>query len=285
MFDTSKYTIEEFMNCTFFLGASSKFDKDLETVKRILSKDPESITAAERFQLIMIYQTSYHDSGKIEGIMSFDSSCHGCPFCNDARRAAANDPTIICRYCYDHKQEETRVNVINRHQLNMLIMSTVEFTEEELSLVPVSVLNRVNSSGDCPNEIYAVNMLRLSGLHLSVNFAMWAKNAKPVQAACERIGKPDNMTLIYSSMRINHVCAIPKWFDHVFVVAADKESVKRFLALPNAGECNGKKCRECGYKCYTKAWKTGTVIIEYLRGVNPSVRKAIVAACKAREEK
>ena len=86
------------------------------------------------------------------------------------------------------------------------------------------------------------------------------------------------------SMRINHVCAIPKWFDDVFVVAADKESVKRFLSLPNAGECNGKKCKECGFKCYTKAWEKGTVIVKYLRGVNPSVRKAIVAACKAREE-
>ena len=279
MFDKSKYTAYEFMGCTFYLGASKKFDKDLQVVENILTK-PEPLTHADRLMLIMIYQTSFHDSGKIEGIMSADSSCHGCEFCRNARKAAETDPTLICKYCYDEKQENDRVHTLNRHQLNMLIMSSVLFTEEELSLVPVSVINRINSSGDVPSRIYALNITTMIALHKNVKFSWWAKNARPVIEAMEELGKPDNLILIYSGIVINRIPKLPKYFDYGFIVAVDKASVKRLLALPNTGECNGKKCKECGFKCYTGAWKDGTIIVEYLRGINKETRNDIIAALK-----
>ena len=263
-----EYTIVNFMGCEFVLGKSAKFDNDFITVKSILEK--ENITAVDRIILINIYSVSYHDTGKIEGTCSFDSSCNGCDFCKKMRKAAENNVKHICKHCYDAKQESYRANVKNRHMLNMLIMSNVRFTEKELSKLNVAAINRVNSSGDTPNKTYALNMITIAAINDTVKFGYWAKNASPIIAACDEIGKPDNLSLVYSSPIINEACKLPKYFDYVFVVASDENHVNEFLAN-GACECNGKDCKDCGYKCYTKAWKNGSVIIELLRATNKKI--------------
>ena len=183
------------------------------------------------------------------------------------REEAKNNENHICNYCYDHAQEHSfkGANVLNRHTLNMIIFSEIEFTREELKLVNVSYINRGNSSGDTPNEIYAKNILNLAYIHESMNFALWAKNTVPVIKACDEIGKPKNITLIQSSPIIGVEAKLAKYFDVVFTVYATKEDVEE--AVKNGAiECNGKKCKACEYKCYLRAWKHGQNIAEYLRG-------------------
>ena len=55
------------------------------------------------------------------------------------------------------------------------------------------------------------------------------------------------------------------YFNFVFVVYLTKESIENALKDKKCGECNGKKCRECGYKCYLNGWKYGQDIAELLR--------------------
>lgn len=66
-----------------------KFAADLARVNAILTpdRDPETLTAIERLELLHIYQASYHDGGKIEGCTSCDASAHGCEFCAKMRAA------------------------------------------------------------------------------------------------------------------------------------------------------------------------------------------------------
>lgn len=258
------------------MNASRKFENDFAIVKAILEKPV--INAADRMVLLSIYKAAYHESGKIEGITSYDSSATNCDFCAGMRKAAESNPAHICRYCYDYAQEHSfkGANVINRHSLNMLIMSSVEFTREELATINASYINRVNSSGDTPNVIYAKNMLNIAYSHPACKFGYWAKNTAAVIAACDEIGKPENVTLVQSSPIIGKPAKLAKYFDIVFTVYATKEGVEKAIA-EGAKECNGKKCKECGYKCYLNGWNAGDNIAEYLR-VDAKTREAMTKA-------
>lgn len=246
---------------------TANFEKDVEKVRAILEKSNDELTALDRFALLQIYRPSFHKSGKIENAMSFDSTATNCDFCKLMREAAKENKLHICGYCYDYSQEHgfKGANVINRHTLNMIIMSEVEFTVDELRVLNVAYINRVNSSGDVPNVTYAKNMLKLCFAFPSVRFGFWAKNTAAVVAACDELGKPSNVKLIQSSPIIGKAVKLAPYFDVVFVVYLTKEATEKAIAA-GAKECNGKKCKACGFKCYLEnGWQPGDVVAEYLR--------------------
>ena len=245
--------------------AIGKFEKDLDTVCGMFAKGVENLTAFDRARLLQIYKVAYHESGKIELIYSLDSSATNCDFCIKMRKAAETNPDLICGFCYDFKQEQYRKEVLNRHSLNLLIMSKIEFTVEELATLPGIGLARVNSSGDAENVIYAKNMLRyaISRGNLA-KVAVWSKNVLAYIKAIDEIGKPENVILIQSSPFINKPVTRAKYFDYVFTVYSDADAVRAAIEA-GACECNGKKCKDCGFKCYLGAWEPGANIAEFLR--------------------
>lgn len=249
-----------------------KFERESRIVNEILAK--EEITFADRIQLLAIYQTPFHETGKIAGLQSCDSSAHGCSFCEKmiaaAEKGRKDGKRIICGSCYDIKQENYRTGVKNRHGLNLLIMSSVLFTEEELATLAIyTPFARFNSSGDIENVIHARNYLRIAKSHKNTHFTFWFKNLAAVNKAVQLEGKPENVLFIYSDPIINGSVK-PEvffkafaWIDYIFVVA-EKELVNSFLEA-GYNECNGKKCMECGYACYAGSWKKHTCIVEKLR--------------------
>lgn len=262
----------QFKGVEFITGKSKKFDRDLEKVVKILSKGTPSAT--DRMELIHIYQTAYHESGKIEGITSCDSSCNGCEFCQKMLAAAKEDRRIICGKCYDEAQERYKIHSRNRHGLNMVIMSSVEFTEEELGHIYLTEFSRINSSGDTPNKTYARNMLLLAKVNPKAKVGYWAKNTAPISAACDEVGKPSNVKLTQSSAFIGRPAKLAPHFDYTFTVYPDKKTCE--AAIRNgASACNGKKCRACGFRCYTGEHE-GTDIAEVLRGVSKEERQLII---------
>jgi len=262
-----------YRNIEFLTGKSRKFDADLYRVIEILDKG--ILTAVDRAELIRIYQSSYHDDGKIEGITSCDSSCNGCGFCQNMLEAASKDITIICGFCYDEAQERYKIHARNRHSLNLLIMMTVEFTEEELKRIPMTDLGRVNSSGETPNVTYARNMIKVVYANPYTDFGYWAKNTSPVIQAIDELGKPDNLKLIQSSIHIGKPAKLAKHFDYTFTVYPDEATTE--AAIRNGSSpCNGMKCKSCGFKCY-KGTHTGTDIAELLR-TSKAKRKVILEA-------
>lgn len=263
----------------------SKFECELSIVRSILSKPAAEITAAERATLLRIYQAPFHDTGKIEGASSCDSSCHGCAFCGLMREAAKNNPLHICGYCYDAAQEARWANVKNRHGLNLEIISALDFTVDELRAVPVTAILRENSSGDISGDIMARNYVRMAYAHEYAAVALWAKNVSPVERAFDALGKPANMVFVQSSVLIGIPARRSRYADYVFTVYPDEESLQEALQA-GAMECNGQKCKECGWKCYLRAWPAGANIAELLR-IPESKRAAIVKAYreyKARTE-
>lgn len=227
-------------------------------------KDPYSVTHSEALLALSCYHCAIHDKGKIENIMSLDSACGGCTFCHNMRAAAENNPDIICGRCYDAAQEKYRIGMYWRHAMNLLIMSTILFSVDELTFLPAAELIRINSSGDIENVTHARNMIRYAKAHPAARVALWAKNIAAVKKAFDIEGKPQNMIFVFSSYFINKPIKRPEYADYVFTVYNDKNAVNAALAS-GAMECNGKKCKDCGYKCYRALWPIGANIAELLR--------------------
>lgn len=82
--------------------------------------------------------------------------------------------------------------------------------------------------------------------------------------AIEKYGKPENAVMIQSSPFVDKAVKLARYFDYTFTVYSDKEKIENALAN-GACECNGKKCADCGYKCYMKAWEENANIAEFLR--------------------
>lgn len=245
----------------FVYNLPKSFVADYAIVKDIFAR--EEFTVADRKKLLAVYSVADHTSGKIEGICSCDSSAHGCEFCQKMRKAAEKDSSIICGYCYDYTQEERWWNTLLRHAMNLEIMATVEFTQEELKALPITELFRVNSSGDTENVIHAKNMIRIIYDNPESACGYWTKNIPAVDRAIDEIGKPANMIYIQSSIRINKPDKMSKYADYLFTVY----SPDRIAAAMQSGacECNGKKCMACGFKCYKGLWPRGAEIAEKLR--------------------
>lgn len=248
-------------------GKAGKLEKDLIIVKEVFDKGIENISHADRIKLLTVYNVAYHESGKIEGIFSLDSSASNCSFCRQLREYAAKHPekNIVCSKCYDIAQESYKINALARHTLNLMIMETVEFEIDELRMLSAYGLVRVNSSGDASNYTYAANMIKFAIAHADCRVAIWSKNTAVYVKACDTYGKPDNVVLIQSSMYIGKPCKLAKYFDYSFTVYVDTDAVENALAN-GACECNGKKCKACGYKCYYKAFGEKADIAELLRG-------------------
>ena len=241
-----------------------KFERDLLTVNRILSAD--TITAADRMQLLKILNIAFHEGGKIEGIYSIDSTATNCSYCKAMRAAAKNIIKHICNYCYDYAQEHSfkGKNVLNRHTLNMIILSAVEFTDQELATLNIIGLCRFNSSGDIQSNTMALNYFRIAANNPYCKFALWAKNVAAVKYALSVCGKPENLTLIFSNPIINGRPILPGGYDYTFSVYTPGK-IESILSTGDYMECNGKKCKECGYKCYMRLWPAGANIAEKLR--------------------
>lgn len=269
------------------MANNNKYLKDLAIVTSILEK--KKLSNDDKMQLLAVYNPSVHTSGKIEGITSLDGSAIHCEFCQMMKDAAAKDPTMICGDCYITELDKLYKNMTERHWLNQLIMSETLYTTKELENVYIPTkFVRVHADGDFRNTTEAVNMLRLAKAHKANKVTIWFKNMSAMREAINSEGKPRNVTIIYSACRLNEnpldIIKENPWIDYTFTVYADKESTTAAIES-GSNECNGKKCKDCGFKCYSAAWPKHTNIAEYLRGVNKETRKAKLAAIEARQAK
>ena len=258
---------------------------DLEKRAADLLQKGDSMTAADRRALLALVNVAYHDSGKIEGCYSVDGSA-SCDFCQKMISAAADNVLIICGACYA-AADAWKEAAWRRHCLNARILSTMLFTAEELTLLDVPNIPwtrvRFNEDGDTVNETHARNLLRIAATRPAANFGYWYKNAPAVEAGLHaegihcRADLPKNVRFIHSSLLIGFQ-ARACWFDDAtFTVYPDAETTAEAIAA-GAHECNGKRCRACGYFCYLqRRQETAVNIAEVLR-CNAARRAVILAA-------
>ena len=77
---------------------------------------------------------------------------------------------------------------------------------------------------------------------------IWTKNIWIVDAVLCNIDKPENLSIVLSSVKLNEEAEnVPSYVDHVFTVY-DKNHIKENHVAVNCGE---KTCLECKL-CYNK---------------------------------
>ena len=100
-------------------------------------------------------------------------------------------------------------------------------------------------------------MVKYALAHPAASVALWSKNVPAVLAAFRKYGKPSNMIFIVSSVHINSAAKLPEYADYTFTVYTG-DAIEGAMAA-GACECNGKKCRECGY-----VWQRGNSCLRIL---------------------
>jgi len=227
------------------------------------------LSADGRLALLALVNVAYHSSGKIEGCHSIDS-CASCEFCRRMIDSAEGNTLVICGACYADADQYKEFSW-RQHSLNARILSSVLFTVDELQTLVIGNLCRFNEDGDTVNDIMARNYLRIAASHPDTSFGYWYKNAPAVEAGLHAEGiwtrdaLPENVRFIHSSILIGFA-ARALWFDDaVFTVYPDAETTAAAVAA-GAHECNGRRCRECGYTCYLHIRRAEALhIAEYLR--------------------
>lgn len=251
----------------------------------IIAKGAE-MTQADRLRLLQLINIKLHEEGsKIADIFSIDSTA-ACEFCTAMRRSAEDNILMICRYCYAAADSWKEASW-RRHQLNALILSTVLFTVEELATLPIGALCRFNEDGDTVNETMARNYIRIAIAHPGTRFGYWYKNAPAVEAGLRAEGittrdaLPENIRFIHSSMLIGFESR-PLWFDDaIFTVYPDAATTEAAIAA-GGHECNGRKCRNCGFTCYLMQRPAQPLHIAEVLRCSKAARVEILAAYRAR---
>ena len=198
---------------------------------------------------------TYHTSGKIKGLHSLDVSCSNCQFCQ--KKQAEADLTQICTYCYTGSMWPSAKQA---HAITGEILSRLELTSEEAAAVSIPAscaMFRFNSDGELINQTHATNLVRIAATHPETVFSVWTKRPGLLKKPIEEEGHPGNLLIGYSSPDINIDWNIPyfPFIDFVFTVYTPtgiETPIKQ-----GARECNGKKCIDCGFKCYRKQPEIG----------------------------
>lgn len=211
--------------------------------------------------------------GKLLGIPSISTSC----LHNERCIARMKNGEAVCSHCFAmHLMEfrkglreamERNAEVLSSHVLSDDELSgmTFHFTPKMLELNPEEFA-RIESFGDTRNVIQARNYLRIAKVNYFLPFmASWTKNDDHYAEALDIEGRPENLSIGFSSMKLNTVADITKLdprfaqeVDFIFTVFT-KEYVKEHGIIIN---CGGRSCRNCGicYHAHRTRKETGKVL-------------------------
>jgi hypothetical protein len=194
--------------------------------------------------------------GKMKGINSISTSCLDNKYC--LARMKAGDS--VCAHCFAESLLSYRQGlgdncIINGKVLRSVVIP-VEAFKQAKNFEPLlnAQIFRIESFGDVENVTQAINYIHLIRAYPLVFFGVWSKNYKVWVKAFEQEGKPDNMSFVISSVKMNVPEKVKEYADHVFTVY-DLEHAKqeKHINCPLS-------CIHC-QKCYRKDLKDSPVYI------------------------
>ena len=183
-------------------------------------------------------------NSKLNLINSLSTSCCDNVFC--INRIKCNDS--ICSHCYAETQQHTQLALQDRNTINGIILRNIlipsEYWKKYFNKNDLSKFFRIESFGDIQNTLQALNYIELSKAFPRVHFAAWTKNFMLWFAAFDKSVKPENLSFIVSSNKVNtpeikHLKN--KYVNHIFTVF-DKEYIKdNNIDIM----CGGRACMDC----------------------------------------
>lgn len=198
-------------------------------------------------------------TGKMEGIPSISTSCLENPRCI----ARMKNGEAVCAHCF----AEATLNRFKGAGLNAAsnyrLLNSEVLPLEMLPRFRNVAIVRIESFGDVASVTQVINYINIVKVNPRVMFAAWTKNADLWNAAIKEVGKPRNLSLVYSSFKLNKPAEAREYFtsdgannfDHIFTVF-DKETAagygKGFIT------CGARDCATCR-RCYQKRAKDFSV--------------------------
>lgn len=232
----------------------------------------------------MTIEQKLHDSlcwehtGKMKDLVSCSTSVLENENCQkrreQARKAKEVNPEkdFICLHCFADAQLSYQTTTGKKYARNTELYTSQVYAPELWPLLNASIA-RIEAFGDTQpgkkGEIQVENYFNFCKNNPDTTFAAWTKNPLTYHNVIERIGKPENLILIYSDPVINGTMENPEKYletlkvvfpeiDKIFVVY-DKKFVKKNNVEIN---CGARSCNRCR-RCYRK--NTEAVIKEQLK--------------------
>ena len=193
-----------------------------------------------------LHFTNNH-TGKMEDLVSLSTSNHENARCDMYK----NIPGAVCGGCFADKIE-------NRYDaLSVALMNNgyaLKFSVIDWDMIPrLNVAYfRIEAFGDIETQEQAYNYYQLIKKNPHTRFAWFTKNADIMGQLFKEFEKPENVTIIYSSILLNKPSRIGAWWcDHVFTVYT-KEYINAHPEI--IINCGALHCFTCG-KCYNGQYK------------------------------
>lgn len=188
-------------------------------------------------------------SGKMEGIPSISTSCLVNPICIKRMQ----DGESVCYHCFAAATLERYTAAGSHAENNFHLLNSEVLPLEMLPRFKNVAIVRIESFGDVASVTQAINYLNICRVNPFITFAAWTKNAAIWNAAISKVGKPENLSLVYSSFKLNTPAAAREYFtgsgennfDHVFTVY-DKATCEFYGdGFVNCGARDCSTCRRC----------------------------------------
>jgi len=181
-------------------------------------------------------------SGKLEGLAGINTSPLVNPFCEKM----AKNLDLVCSKCYSRAMlKSVRKNAAPAMARNTELLSGSILEEKDLpKYTDKWKYGRFNAHGELVNLTHAINLLNIAKKNPHMIWGFWTKRPALVQEAIAKVGKPENVMLIYSSPCLNVEAPLPSGFDRTFTVYSKEEAKTVNI------NCGGKKCATC-LLCYT----------------------------------
>lgn len=247
----------------FTTKSNAAVARRVESIVNKALANEEPLTPVERFALLNAVFTCLHESGKVEGATSINTSCESSRAC----QCRINNPDLICNKCYSNSQQEWQAGTREKAIISSWILNSIIFTVGEWQFANIYTnIIRVESFGDCSSVKHACNMTNIALAFPAKRVGIWTKNPAFYERVWDETGKPENVSFGYSAPEVAKIPVISgkSWYKYVdFVFAVMLPSSKK---TPNIGltlncervsiTCGGKKCRTCsnygkgGYSCY-----------------------------------
>lgn len=246
--------------------------------RKIRMNAPEALRAAQRaaekvaagqritvteFECLTGVMFSHHMTDKMSNILALSSNCLANPVCLARIKAGIG----ICAECFAASVETRYSGVFENTSYNAQLLSSMVLPASMIPVIDADEL-RIESFGDTANWIQAANYLQMAIYNPLVPVTAWTKNPGHYAEAIRRgYRKPDNFTLIISSVELNTPCEIKPEFAAII----DKRfTVYTLEYLDTNGigmgfiNCGGRSCKTC-QRCYNRAKTTGFDVRELLK--------------------
>lgn len=191
-----------------------------------------------------------HQTGKLKGIVSINTSTLKNDFCNKAGcrdiRRKFRACHSICELCYAEKNERVRLQLEVCLERNNEILSSHLLTEEEIPYLNNAFV-RFHSFGEFINDIHVQNFLNIARHNPQTKFCLMTKRYDLVM----KYPKLKNIIYIASSPLINKPITdstVIGFFDKVFTVYEQAAACGEKIKI----NCHGKSCVKC-MNCYKRS--------------------------------